>query len=72
MNLDHSVAKKVWIYEQTSSGEISLVNSSPISSRMETAKLLGIQGKTLIYYLDSSKPVQGGYFLFSRTLRKKL
>ncbi len=32
LNLDHSVAKKVWIYEETSSG-VSLVNSNPRSSQ---------------------------------------
>ncbi len=34
---------------------------------MAGANFLDIPGKTLIYYLDSSKPVKG-YFVFSRSL----
>jgi len=39
-----------------------------MSSRMATTKFLDISDKVLNYYMDSSKPVKAGYFVFSMPL----
>lgn len=57
----------VWVYYEDSK---ELFNKTPISSKRQTAKAIGISYKSVIKYLDSGKPFKG-YLLYSKPLNKK-
>ena len=47
-----------------------LFNKTPILSKRQTAKAIGISYKSVIKYLDSGKPFKG-YLLYSKPLNNK-